>query len=79
MTKVSVGNIIKSMDFPRVDDTFIVGFVYKVENGMIYCYTTKKVVEGEIVFVNVQESFITQEQGEGLLDRIWTNRIQILL
>ncbi len=69
MSKVQVGSIIKSFDFPGNLNCYMVGKVTDVDGDFISCDTIKQVFSGiaeEITEFN--KTFRTVAQGAGMFD-----------
>lgn len=76
---IQIDTIIKSLDFPGNQDNYMIGRVEKIEHGRIHCKTLKMVVQGETREpATGQLEFSTDEMGEGMLDHVWTDRIQVI-
>jgi hypothetical protein len=71
MTKqVTVGDIIKSYDFQRRTDCYILGQVKSVKDGVIVAKVIRAVSqEKEYKFPDTE--FATYEQGLGMFDDTW--------
>jgi len=67
---VTIGSIIKSFDFQRKTDCYIVGQVTSVSNGRIVAKVISAVSqEKEYKFPDTE--FTTLEQGLGMFDNSW--------
>jgi hypothetical protein len=75
----SVGDVIKSFDFPTVKNCYFVGIVTQVDlSGLIHCKTVKQVWQDRIMELNDGNNiFRTPMQGYGMLDDKY-QRIEIL-
>ena len=77
MTKqVTVGDIIKSYDFQRRTDCYILGQVKSVKDGVIVAKVIRAVSqEKEYKFPDTE--FATFEQGLGMFDDTWQRIVVI--
>ena len=73
---VTIGSIIKSFDFQRRTDCYIVGQVTAISNGRIVAKVIRAVSqEKEYKFPDTE--FTTLEQGLGMLDDTFTRVVVI--
>jgi hypothetical protein len=76
MTKVRIGDIIKSYDFPGMTDCYILGQVTAISNGRIVAKVVRAVSEDkEYKFPDTE--FATYEQGLGMFDDEWQRVVVI--
>lgn len=72
-----VGDLIRSLDFPGVDEHYMIGVVVEVEGDFIKCHATRQVVNG-IVKVPEDKYFTTVQNGCHFMDNRFPGRITIL-
>ena len=73
---VTIGSIIKSFDFQRRTDCYIVGQVTAISNGRIVAKVIRAVSqEKEYKFPDTE--FSTYQQGMGMFDDSW-QRIEVI-
>lgn len=48
MSQVQVGSVVKSFDFPHVDDCYMVGLVVEVDGDLMVCEMVKQVFKGQV-------------------------------
>jgi len=66
---IKAGTEIRAYDFPHLNDCYMEGRVFKIEDGMIHCTCTTIVRDGVDVPVNeLPETFCTPEVGNALFD-----------
>jgi hypothetical protein len=77
MTKqVTVGDVIKSYDFQRRTDCYILGQVVSVKNDVIVAKVIRAVSQSkEYKFPDTE--FSTYQQGTGMFDDTW-QRIEVI-
>lgn len=68
-TEITVGDKIKALDFPGIEDCYMTGSVLEIYDDMLICHTLSIVRYGvETPITNATSKFRTAKQGIGMMD-----------
>ena len=73
--EVKVGDIIKALDFPGRDNTYMIGKVTKLEGEYIYCTGISRSWDGR---AESCDNFRTVVEGANFMDKHFPGRITVI-